>query len=268
MATNENLISGWDWANKHVQPRDQISESRFINGATVLISAGPPRLSGASDPNFIGPAAPDSGSAGGGSVAVDNIVFPIGVCLDANISQQRALQRLYEIGSDRSYFIQGRSAGGISLNRVLFNGANILRVLYAYYPQSKIGALGSVAGQASEYSLATSDYADEKALDSIAKNTTSDENKSLQYTGEKNLPPINMNPGHNNYYINLASDLFTHPLGLMFTFQDNNKRTMASFYCEMCFVASHGMQINANAGSMVAETVQMQFDRIAPIRIS
>jgi len=255
----ENLISSWDWANKHVQPRDQISESRFINGATVLISAGPPRLSGASDPNFSGP------SAAASPVGTANLVFPIGVCLDANISQQRALQRLYEIGSDRSYFIQGRSAGGISLNRVLFNGANILRTLYAYYPQSEISALGSIPGQASDYSLATAEYADENALDDVAKTVGGN---LREYTGETKLPKINMNPGHNNYYINLASDLFTHPMGLMFTFQDNNKRTMASFYCEMCFVASHGMQINANAGSMVAETVQMQFDRIAPIRIT
>lgn len=257
MAT-ENLISNWDWANKHVQPRDQISESRFINGATVLISAGPPRLSGPDD----------SGVRNEGSVDISgkqNILFPIGVCLDANISQQRALQRLYEIGSDRSYFIQGRSAGGISLNRVLFNGANILRVLYAYYPQENIAGIKGLIGQMGPgYDVGTAAYPDESALDDVAKTVGGN---VKQYTGETKLPEINMNPGHNNYYINLASDLFTHPMGLMFTFQDNNKRTMASFYCEMCFVSQHGMQINANAGSMVAETVQMQFDRIAPIRI-
>lgn len=258
MATNENLISNWDWANKHVQPREQISESRFINGATVLISAGPPRLSGT--------AADDKREQQSTMLNSANIVFPIGVCLDANISQQRALQRLYEIGSDRSYFIQGRSAGGISLNRVLFNGANILRVLYAYYPQKYITDLSGVSeNPVATYDGETSANPDIEALTDISNAVDA---KSLIYTGETKLPPINMNPGHNNYYINLASDLFTHPLGLMFTFQDNNKHTMASFYCEMCFVAQHGMQINANAGSMVAETVQMQFDRIAPIRIT
>ena len=252
--TKGNLIGNWNWANAHVQPRAQIDESRFINGATVLICAGPPRLSG-----------PDEGSARNEQAAEmsgsDNIVFPIGVCLDASINQQRALQRLYEVGSDRSYFVQGRSSGQIGLNRVLFNGANLLRVLYAYYPQSQIAGLGTEPTGKDET------YADEQALDSVAATVNGDITKYTGLAGPT-LPEVKMNPGHNNHYMNLASDLFNHPLGLLFKFQDVTKRTMATFYCEMCYVATHGMTIQANAGSLVAEQIQMQFDRIAPIKVT
>jgi hypothetical protein len=260
-AAGENLVSSWDWANKHVQPRDQASESRFVNGATVLISAGPPRLSGPDGNGQNVETGLNTANQG-----VGNLVFPIGVCLDASIQQQRQLQRIYEIGSDRSYFIQGRSSGALTLNRVLFNGANMLRVLYAYYTQDVIQQLKEGTQEVPYDSNTTGrpDRSDEVALDKVAAETNS---HLMQVTGESVLPEIVMNPGYNNMYMNLASDLFNHPLGLMFMFQDIHKHTFASFYCEMCYVQSHGMQIQANSGSLISESVQMQFDRISPINV-
>lgn len=262
MADNkENLISSWDWANKHVQPKSQINEARFVNGASVLISAGPPRLSGPkSDPKQAETSPSES--------EFSNIVFPIGVCLNANISQQRALQRFYEIGSERCYFIQGHSQGTLSLNRVLFNGANVLRVLYAYYPVKASkgdGGILDLGGNPVQDAKDGMVESDDRAMASVAQST---ENSIEKYTGEDKFPQIKMNPGYNNMYINLASDLFNHPVGLMFTFQDAHKRTFANFYCEMCHVMAHGMSIDSNAGSVVAESVQMQFDRIASIKVT
>jgi len=275
MAGNDNLISGWDWANKHVQPRNDVDETRFVNGATVLISAGPPRLAGSNATAALGQASigsdlnsitSDGGSAG------SNIVFPIGVCMNANISQNRGLQRIYEIGSDRCYFVQGRSAGGLSLERVLFNGANILRVLYAYYPNARIPALGGSDSQTGkEVNLLNQDAAlnqnasDDEALNAVAQATSNDYQK---FTGTDNLPSIKMNPGHNNMYVNLASDLFQHPIGIMFTFQDNHKVTFANFYCEMVYIVAHGLNVSGQSGTIVAESVQAQFDRILPVKVT
>ena len=270
MAGDSNLVSQWSWADKHVQQRDQVSESRFVNAATVLICAGPPRLAGpgvsATHSGGTAEAAPGTG--------FDNLLFPIGVCMDANISQARALQRLYEIGSDRCYFVQGRNSGGITLNRVFFNGASLMRVLYAYYPNARIPALGgsatadagTVLNQDAAYEGSTSgSSSDDTALAAAAVGTASDLQK---YTGESALPQIELNPGYNNMFVNLASDLFNHPLGLSFMFQDVHKHTFAAFYCEMCMVQSHGLSIGANGSTIIGESVQLQFDRIAPIKIT
>lgn len=258
----ENRLNSWDWANQHVQPRDSVSESRFINGATVLIAAGPPRLAGPST---------DKASYTSGLDAGSNLVYPIGVCMDASIQQSRQLQRIYEIGSERSFFVQGRHAGGVQLNRVLFNGANLLRVLYAYYPRAKVKAIATDATVAPGYeydTTGTPTKQDEAYLDSVANTASGSEDARMRYVGEQTLPDIEMNPGYNNNYINLASDLFQQPMGLMFLFQDVHKHTVSSFYLEMCFVQAHSMGIQGQTGTLIAESVQMQFDRIAPIKIT
>ena len=261
VSREENLVSNWDWSNKHVQPRDHVSESRFVNAATVLISAGPPRLSGKQGDMT------RNAWSGGSTGDSDNILFPIGVATDASIMQQRALQRIYEIGSDRCYFIQGRNAGQITLNRVFFNGANITRVLYAYYGTDKIAALGS-SNQDANYEGDTTTSGDSKDDAYMASVASAVKGDFMKYTGETDLPNILNNPGYNNMYVNLASDLFNHPLGLMFMFQDIHKHTFASFYCEMCYVTTHGMSIQANGGSLIAEQVQLQFDRVAPVKMT
>jgi hypothetical protein len=51
---------------------------------------------------------------------------------NVGLSQSKQLQRLFEIGSSRSYFIPGRVIGSITLGRVLYHGPSLLKVLYAH----------------------------------------------------------------------------------------------------------------------------------------
>lgn len=239
-------FAGWDWHTKHVE--DRLKQGEYVSAETVLIAAGPPRFEQVS---FA------SASAGGGGVAnpaaAPGAVYPIGLIENFGLSQNKQLQRLFEIGSKRSYFVPGRNIASFSLGRVLFWGPSIMRVMYAYYPQSKILLANG----------ATGDEASNQDGINIAGN-------------EANYPNIINAPGtvmgtdaerKASFYINLASDLFNQPLGLMVYMKDVRDQIFSAFYLEDCYIQAH--QLNLNASSvLVAEGVSGQCDTVVPVDIS
>ena len=144
MATNTSF-AGWDWHTKHVEER--LKQGEYVSAETILVAAGPPRFeqvsfTGATAGSGAGKVAPSAAGAGA--------VYPIGLIENFGLSQNKQLQRLFEIGSKRSYFVPGRNIASFSLGRVLFWGPSLMRVMYAYYPQSKvILANGAKGGQGS-----------------------------------------------------------------------------------------------------------------------
>jgi hypothetical protein len=101
-------------------------DGNFVSGAFTIVAVGPPRLA-----NIGGAAAlADSISQAGGA---DQIVFPLGIVQNFNLSQTRNFMRVWELGSERSYFIAGRNMGQIGLGRIYYHGPSLLRVIYGYY---------------------------------------------------------------------------------------------------------------------------------------
>ena len=195
-AQNEGIqgLARWNFRTQHVQR--ELEPQDFINAATVLIAAGPPR-----------------------------IVSP------------GQLQILFEIGSKRQFYIPGRVVPQISLARTLFNGPNLLRALYAYYPASLI----------------------HPRVFTIAQTPTSSFNELLQC-------PIQEMPGFVDFFINLNSDLFDRPFGLLMILKDDCNRPYGSFYLENAFINNHQMTVNASS-TLVAEGCTIQFERMVPIDI-
>ncbi len=237
-------IANWKFFQNHVQ--SELQGGQFISAATILIAAGPPRLRDATS------APPGEGSAGKAEIA-----FPIGVIENFGMSQNRQLQRMFEIGSKRSYFVPGRTIGSISLGRVLFFGPSLLRVLYAYYPKSKFGA-GPVAN-----ALAGSLTEKELGLRTPIVNDRPGFGRKLPAKAEGGL-----DEGLNqDFWINLASDLFDHPFGLMCFLRDAQNDAYGAFYLEDTNIQAH--QLNVNASSvLVAEGTSAQYDKVIPINIT
>src|SRR5262249_55671247 len=121
-------------------------DGQFLNASFTMIAAGPPRLASLGASVFAGSAL--SGGSG------DELVYPVGITQNFNLAHNRQFNRIWEIGSERSFFIAGRTVGQIGLSRVLYHGPSLLRVMYAYYQdvfpptvvQSVIGAgnLGAI----------------------------------------------------------------------------------------------------------------------------
>lgn len=196
-----------------------------------MLAAGPPRIAN------IGGAAAFAQAISGTGQAANQIVLPIGIVQNFQLSHTRQFNRIFEIGSERSYFITGRTVGQIGLGRIYYHGASLLRLLYAYYqdllPPTVVPAMFLNAGAASV----------------------------------SNPHNVTIPPGYENIYLNLASDLFTQPIGLLMYIRDINQDALGAVYFEACYLPNHTWATDAQ-GVLIQESVSVQFERAVPVAIS
>jgi hypothetical protein len=234
-------FNNWDFHNHHVQ--EELLGGEFVSAETTLIAAGPPRLSDitGSDANLD---TPDEG----------DMVFPIGVLENVGLSQSKQLQRIFEIGSSRSYFIPGRTIGSVTLGRVLYHGPSLLKVLYAHYKQTAAGALN--------FMHQDNDTVNVGGVDIPNPNKTLLSLPALQ----QELHRVKFNPGFDDLWMNLASDIFNQPTGIAIYFRNQLDMTLGAVYLEECYVQGH--QLSISSGSvLLMEGVSLQFDQVRPIRM-
>jgi len=218
-------INTWEFANRHVQ--DNLTGHQFVSAKSVLIAAGPPRKE-------------DIG-------ANWNSLYPIGVVDNVGMGQNRGLQQLFEVGSNRSYFLPGRTVNSITFGRVLFYGPSLMRVLYAYYPSDKMGA------------QPIHNVGQEGVLNDPDRTPQIMDNPGSSGGGQRE---------HNkDFFINLASDLFDKPLGIMVWMESGDGKPYGAFYLSEMYLQAHQMNINANS-VIIAEGVNAQFTQVNPVDLS
>lgn len=237
MAGSRPSFAEWSFGDKAIDPI--MLQGKYINARSTMLAAGPPQFSDLSS----------NGTDG-------EMVFPLGFIENFGITQQKNLQRMYEIGSDRAYFIPGRTLCSSNLGRVLFHGPSLMRVLYAYYPQSKINLTSDTPADEVKISY-TSDSTQTDCLPFI-------EESPGTVINADDCTPSEQSP---TFYMNLASNLFDHPLGLLVYMKDIKNEYYSAFYLEQCYITTHNMNINATS-TVVAEGVGLQFDRIVPVDMS
>lgn len=202
--------------------------NRFQNGMRTILAAGPPRL------EHVGGGALLGAAFSGRTAMVDQIAFPIGQVQNINLSSGLSVQRFYEVGSKRCYFVPGHAVPGLSFSRPHIHGASLLRVCYAYY----------------------SDMLPATMIPSLFPNI-----------GEATVPfPMNIqdSPGFGTTMVNLASEMFHQPVGFLLIQEDNRGETMMMVYLECAFMGNHSWSTDAG-GSVVQESVSVTFERIVPI---
>lgn len=220
---------GWSWEDAHVSQayispqgidtKESIAINDIVESGTVLIAAGPSDLTKASEDGE------------------GYRIVPIGLVETAQISMNKPLSRIFEIGSKLSYIIPGRSVGGISLSRVFFDGPSLLKALY----------FGEVK---SDFATTSGKFV--KFL-SNPYNLDGDE----AYQKFANI-------GSGNLAMNLASSFFEQPIGLAFFFKDQQSDTVGQTYFEGCRVSTYNLGISANM-NVLTESVNMEFVRCRPI---
>ena len=219
-------LSSWNPFDQYVQ--GGMVDGRFMNAAYTMIAAGPPRLANVGGPSFL------AAALAAGSTSSDQIAYPLGIIQSFQLGNSMQLARFFEIGSERSYFVPGRVMGSLSLSRIMYHGPSILRALYAYYqdlvPATLVAPLFANVGAAT-----------------VA-----------------NKHDVIIPPGFENIFLNLASDLFTQPIGLLLMIKDSNEDTMAATYFESCYVPNHNIGTDAQ-GTILQESAGIQFERMVPI---
>jgi hypothetical protein len=220
-----------DWSPYTGYVQAGLVDGAYANAGFTMIAAGPPRLA-----NIGGAAAMASRVAGNGQAA-NQVVYPVGIVQNFNLSHTRNFSRLFEIGSERSYFIGGRTVGQIGLGRVYYHGASLLRILYAYYqdlvPPTLVPAMFPNAGA-----------------------------QVMANPHDVVIPP-----GYENIYVNLASDLFAQPVGMLVYIRDINQETLGALYFEACYMPTHSIATDAQ-GVLIQEQVAVQFERCVPVQVA
>jgi hypothetical protein len=226
-------FSEWSPYDKFVQ--QNMTDGKFLNAGFTVLAAGPPRLSA------LGRMAVNTlsaiGDLGGVSAAMDQLVYPIGVIQNVNLSHNRTFNRIFECGSERSYFISGRTMGQLSIARILYHGPSMLRVLYAYYSDS----LGGTTMPALFANAGVNAYA--------------------------NPHDVVIPPGYDYLFLNLASDLFNQPMGLLMFVRDSNLKTYGATYLEGCYVPNHTWATDSQ-GVIIQESAAIQFERALPVSVT
>lgn len=160
---------------------------------------------------------------------------PIGFIQNFSISQNMNLMRFFEVGSYRAFFIPSKVIPTASLSRIYYNGPSLLRAMYAYYQ----------------------DLLPPTIVPSVFPN-----NAKLVNPHNVVIPP-----GYENVFMNLQSDMFRQPVGLLIYMKDSNDAVLGAFYMEQCFVQSSNVGWDS-AGIVIQEGVSIQCERIVPIAIS
>lgn len=220
-----STLSAWSPYDQYVQ--GGMVDGRFINAAYTLIAAGPPRIGGSA-------ASVLAASLSAESSASDQFAYPVGLVQNWSLGHNMNISRIFEIGSHRSYFLPGRTVGQLSLSRIMYHGPSLLRVLYAYYS------------------------------DIIPTTLVAPLFANLGVAGVANKHDVIIPPGYENIFLNLASDLFTQPIGLLMLIKDSNEDTMAAAYYESCYIPNHNIGTDA-MGTVIQESAGVQFERLVPI---
>jgi hypothetical protein len=222
-----------DWAPYDRYVQAGMTDGTYATGTQTLLAAGPPRIAN------IGTTVLNAGKVLGGALDAQSnqIVYPIGIVQNFSVSHNRQFSRIFELGSERSYFIAGRTIGQIGLGRVYYHGASLLRVLYAYYQDTK----GAVSVK--------------PMFQNLGALTTA------------NPHDVIIPPGFDNIFVNLASDLFAQPIGLLMYVKDTNLNVLGAIYFEACYVPNHSWGTDAQ-GVLTQEQVALQFERAVPVNVS
>lgn len=207
-----------------------MTDGKYVTGAFTGVFAGPPRLAS------LGGAAALASSLASSSGVLNQIVYPLGLIQNLNVSHNRQWTKVYEMGSERAYFISGRTVGQLMLSRMVYHGPSLLRTLYAYY-QDLIPEPG------------------QQALFTVDASVN------------PNPHDVIIPPGYENFYANLASDLFSQPVGLMTILKDTDKQTYGATYFESCVVPNHTIATDAN-GVLIQEQASLQFERAVALSAS
>jgi len=209
----------WDFFQNRVQKG--LPQGQFLSGRSTVIGAGPPNILAFAQNKTV--------------LAGDELVYLIGLNQQMSIAQASNVQRFFEIGSVRQYFITGHNITTMQMNRILYHGPNLLRAFYAYYSStSDQTTIGPLLERYDTFPIGVN-----------------------QHT-------VQIPAGEQNWFINMTSDLFSQPLGLLLMLRDQDELVYGLAYAENCYIDNYVMATDSTS-ILMTENANVQAERILPI---
>lgn len=248
MAEAATSFLNWNWAGEHVQA--ELTNGEYVSAESTLLLAGPSRLDMLTQVD-----------GGGGTPDISFVksqLYPIGLVQNFMMAQNRFLTRLFEIGSKRAYFVTGRLAVNFQLNRIIFFGPSLIRLLYALAPDNE-GFGGNAFKFVPNGQPGASLDVKLKPPKAYADLFPSKYMVPAGYGGTDGKD-------NRDFFINLASDLLQIPFGLGAIFKDAKNRPYGACYLQEALLEAHSMGVDAN-NVVIAEGCNGQCDRVEPIQL-
>lgn len=210
----------WDWKKEYMAPLngdyglERFSQLSAAPDSTAIFG-GPARFSGL-----------------GGSPA--SRLTPIGLVSNLSVASGVGVVRLFEIGSNRSFFTRGKAAPSLQFGRMLADQQNLISVLL-----KNSVANGSGIG--------------------------------LNAAGTAAAGPSGAN---SSVMMNLDSEYTNVPFGILLVLKTKGDpeggsrgKVLSAIYLESCFMEGYGFSVDATA-PVIQEGISIQFDRIVPVAIT
>lgn len=200
----------WDWKNNYVSALNEDGYERFsqfsASPSSTLLFAGPARYTGL------------SGDA--------SLLTPIGLVDNIAMQTNPSLARLFEIGSDRSFFTRGKTTHSLSLGKMLADQKNILAALSqnAYRPSINAGGMGAPSA-------------------------------------ENPNPDIAMNAGSEYFNVPFGLMILFKSQG---GGDAGFGKVLTALYLEYCMFANYQFQV-ASQSPVIVENIAIEFDRPVPV---
>lgn len=206
----QTLSTAWDWKGNYVSTLQNDGLERFSQYSatpdSTLILAGPARFTGL------------NGDA--------SILVPIGLCDGIQMQADVGLQRLFEIGSNRSFFTRGKTQSALTLGRMLADQSNILY-----------------------------------ALSNVAYRPLQDANGMNAGGADSPNPFIMMNIDSEYFAVPFGMLMIMKTRG---GGDEGFGEVLSAVYLESCMFANYSFQI-ASQMPVIVENVSIQYDRAVPV---
>ncbi len=223
---------------KHAAGNLHTRVGSHLNSAYLTVSFGPPKLT------------VNSG------VGIKGIT--VGLVQDLSLIQQRQVARLMEVGNKEQWLVPSKTQSSLQLRRVLYDGPTILKYMgYAL-----------VGGRDEPFVLRESNSVGaDHDLRQGAEN-----HKYQAMLEEVGYPegqyPKGESPGVGDFWINLASELFNNPIGILLDLKqkmpDGELVSYGGVYLESCLVSSYTFQVLAE-NRFLSEAVAVEYTKTIPM---
>ena len=243
MAYNVKNVTDWKskFMTESVQNNNNTFGSDFLSSESTVMFSGPAEYSANAAANLV----------------------PIGLVQNVQVSQQKQIQQLFEVGSRKPFFVPGRTVVSGGIARILFDGPSLM---YAMYLKGTTvdGALINPSGGAWSPidKLASRDYPADLAPDgAIGDGTTlggvTNNDGSVIFKQDTDTPPT---PSY--FFINLSSSFFNRPTGLGFVLYDMENQPYGGFYLENCYIQAHTFSV-ASQQTVLVENVSFRASSVS-----
>lgn len=211
--------ASWDWKGEYVSGLDQGDEGyeRFSQLSatpdTTCLYAGPARFSG---------------------INTSANLLPIGLADGISVNQGAQLARLFEIGSNRSFFTRGKDIPSVSLSKMLADQKNLISALLA---------------NARLYTDITVNDAGTKAAGPNGPDSS-----------------VMMNLGSEFTHIPFGLLMVFKTRGSTDNNVQSRGKILSAVYMEYCMMEGYNFNISSQA-PVIMENISVQFDRVVPVAI-